>query len=183
MKATPLTSAKLPPARASHRNQADKAARRSQDADASIEPSGETASPASVRDDPQRPRRLLPACRPDGYLRGRLQRWPSGRPAGRRPHSLRQNESEEPASASRSQATIGWRKVSKLPEMTLFPSADKWPAVETGPPWPKAEPRQLRHPATAPQRLRRDYRRKFIAYPSLSCRHAKRDRALNPTRR
>ena len=109
----------------------------------------------SVRDGPQRPRPAA-AGPPSRWLSAhRLQRLPCGRPAGRRPHSLRQNESEEPAPRIRSQATIGWRKCRNCRKGRSSRRL-KSPALEPVHHGRRTEPRQLRHPATAPRRLRRD---------------------------
>ena len=111
--------------------------------------------PKSVHDGPQRPG-LAVAGPPSRLLSAhRLQRLPCGRPAGIRPYSLRQNESEEPAPRIRSQATIGWRKCRNCRKEHSFRRL-KSPALEPVHHGRRAEPRQLRHPATVPQRLRRD---------------------------
>jgi hypothetical protein len=107
------------------------------------------------RDDPQK---LHPAAAdpPSRWLSAhRLRRLPCARPARRRPHSLRQNESEELAPLIRSQATIGWRKCRNC-QRGRSSRRLKSPALEPVHHGRRAEPRQLRHPATAPQRLRRD---------------------------
>ncbi len=111
--------------------------------------------PRSVRDGPESPGPAAagpPSRRQSAH---RLQRLPCGRPAGRRPHSLRQNESEEPAPRIRSQATIGWRKCRNC-RKGRFSRRLKSPVLEPVHHGQRAEPRQPRHPATAPQRLRRD---------------------------